>query len=443
MGNSLQILRIAALVSMLLAGGLSSRLRAESLTNEMCPVLTDQSVDPEIFIERSGTKIYFCCETCLAEFEANPQDYASNLPPALQSAVESAPESFSDSDNSSGLLKAWSQFHTLPVWSPANYFSGMPYWPVLILGLLILAVWVLALPIGTTFRHRYLSNRTAAHCTAYLVLVTVSIQLLLIALAYRQISRDNPFGYASVGSAIPAEGVPVQAARMHQEMHYHFGNPPQPPFPHDSGPSLKKRYYRGNDERDPELFNGGNYLTCTFDIAVVDETGTVLEPGTRRPERCFVDLKITRAPFTADVLYSDRIMEQVFATSQFELPGLLTVSDRVNLKSVEKDQVWELRYPIDPNEESGPIYLWHVNLWGADAVPVLHYAIHYNFESVDGMIGEAADVRFGALRLTTPVIRYQMPIEEWLRTTPFPELEKPGPADPKKLGIDEHVNDAD
>ncbi|MCG6157320.1 hypothetical protein [Rubinisphaera margarita] len=439
MVNFSSFIRIMALACVLLAGGGTSCLWAESLTNEMCPVMTDRKVDREIFIERGDTKIYFCCEICRAEFGDNPDEYVANLPPALRHVVESDSKSFPSSRNSSSLSRTWHRFQTLPIWSPADYFSGVPYWPVLILVSLIVIVWVLALPIGTTFRRRYLSIGLAAHCTAYLILITASLQFLLIALAYRQISHENAASYSGIGPAIEREGVAPQAARMHQEMHYHFGNPPQPPFPTDDGPALEKRYYRGNDERDPELFNGGNYLTCTFDVAVVDDAGTVLTPGAARPEKCSLKLTITRAPFTADVLYSDRIMEHVFATKQYELPGLLAASDRVNLKSVKKDQVWELRYPLEADVPSGEIYLWHLNLWGADSVPLLHYAIHYNLETVDGVIGEAANVQFGALRLTTPVIRYQMPIEEWLRTTPFPELQSPGPADPKKLGIDEHV----
>jgi len=403
--------------------------------------MTDRKVDPDIFIEIDGKKISFCCEICRAEFESDPKLYAGNLPASLEDiSVETSKPA---SPDQSRLALKWRHFHTLPIWSPADYFSGVPYWPFLLLFVALVTLWAFTIGSKLGTDRRYLKVRTAAHCTVYLVLLTFSVQCLLIAMAYRQISHENAAAYSGLGFTSKQAGVSPQAARMHQEMHYHFGNPPEPPFPSDSGPALFKTYYRGNDERSPDLFNGGNYLTCTFEVGVVDKHGNAVAQGSRRPEQCFVHLTIIRAPFTADVLYSDRIMEQVFATEQYELSGLLTAPDRVNLKAVENDWKWELNFPIDPEVDSGEIYLWHVNLWGGDSVPLLHYAIHYDLPTESGVLTESADIRLGALRLTTPVIRYQMPIEEWLRSTPFPELESPGPADPKKLGIDEHVKNAE
>lgn len=48
-------------------------------TNTMCPVMTDEEVDPEIFTEYQGHKVYFCCKRCLRKFERNPQEYVVNL----------------------------------------------------------------------------------------------------------------------------------------------------------------------------------------------------------------------------------------------------------------------------------------------------------------------------------------------------------------------------
>lgn len=48
--------------------------------NTMCPVMTDRPVDPEIFIEYEGVRIYFCCEKCPAKFSADPATYVANVP---------------------------------------------------------------------------------------------------------------------------------------------------------------------------------------------------------------------------------------------------------------------------------------------------------------------------------------------------------------------------
>ena len=54
-----------------------------SVTNEWCPVLTDERVDPEISTEYEGGRVYFCCKKCLKKFQADPAAYASRLPASI------------------------------------------------------------------------------------------------------------------------------------------------------------------------------------------------------------------------------------------------------------------------------------------------------------------------------------------------------------------------
>ncbi len=49
------------------------------VTNPMCPVLTDEAVDPEIHTEYQGHRVYFCCQKCRRLFERNPETYVANL----------------------------------------------------------------------------------------------------------------------------------------------------------------------------------------------------------------------------------------------------------------------------------------------------------------------------------------------------------------------------
>lgn len=48
-------------------------------TNALCPVTPDEPVDPTIFSDYEGQRIYFCCQRCRRQFEASPAKYLPNL----------------------------------------------------------------------------------------------------------------------------------------------------------------------------------------------------------------------------------------------------------------------------------------------------------------------------------------------------------------------------
>ena len=45
----------------------------------MCPVLTDEPIDPAIFVDHQGQRVYFCCNTCRRQFTQDPHRYAESL----------------------------------------------------------------------------------------------------------------------------------------------------------------------------------------------------------------------------------------------------------------------------------------------------------------------------------------------------------------------------
>jgi len=53
---------------------------ATVLTNTMCPVLSDEAVDPGIYVDYRGKRVYFCCKRCQRKFIEDPEQYAANLP---------------------------------------------------------------------------------------------------------------------------------------------------------------------------------------------------------------------------------------------------------------------------------------------------------------------------------------------------------------------------
>ena len=107
---SVVIVVLAALV----AGATSSRALAaedattssvDAITNDMCPVMTDELTDPDIWVEYKGRRVYFCCQKCKRQFKADPEKYVVNLASfaapaqggsATTSAVEVEPEGAPD-----------------------------------------------------------------------------------------------------------------------------------------------------------------------------------------------------------------------------------------------------------------------------------------------------------------------------------------------------------
>lgn len=46
----------------------------------MCPVLTDEKIDPAMYVEHREKRIYLCCAMCRRMFLADPEAYIANLP---------------------------------------------------------------------------------------------------------------------------------------------------------------------------------------------------------------------------------------------------------------------------------------------------------------------------------------------------------------------------
>jgi len=53
---------------------------AVALTNEWYPVLTDEEVDPQIYTDYEGTRVYLCSQECHKKFRTDPTAYLGNLP---------------------------------------------------------------------------------------------------------------------------------------------------------------------------------------------------------------------------------------------------------------------------------------------------------------------------------------------------------------------------
>jgi uncharacterized membrane protein len=52
----------------------------EQVSNSICPVTTDEPIDPTIFVEYDGKRVYFCCNRCRKQFIEDPEAYVAGLP---------------------------------------------------------------------------------------------------------------------------------------------------------------------------------------------------------------------------------------------------------------------------------------------------------------------------------------------------------------------------
>ena len=54
-----------------------------------CPVMGGP-IDPNIYLDYQGRRVYFCCQGCQAEFMKNPDEYMQKLDEQLKAAPEPA-----------------------------------------------------------------------------------------------------------------------------------------------------------------------------------------------------------------------------------------------------------------------------------------------------------------------------------------------------------------
>ncbi len=228
-----------------------------------------------------------------------------------------------------------------------------------------------------------------------------------------------------------------------------FGYPPVPIRP-DHPKRLAGTYYRGNCERNKELFNGGNYLTATFQLQLCDAGGTALAAGDAVPETgLFVDFEIVRAPGTPDQLFDERMMATVFFSEEFFDPRFKPQprQDLIRLEMVENGQRWHARIPLRANMQgdslAGLIYLYmgRATPDRVDATP--SYAIRYDLVIDDKRIGAESDLwmsSFNMPPIAPPVPAGHLPFTEWFDYRPIPPITGENTKDPKLLGVQDYID---
>ncbi len=223
----------------------------------------------------------------------------------------------------------------------------------------------------------------------------------------------------------------------------HSLNAPHPMHP----PRLGGVYYRGNDERDPRLFNGGFYRTAQLEVWLTDDQGETLEWGDVPSGDLFIDFEIRRAPNTTGELFSDQVMAVVGLTNEVRITEdadhRTEIGSVIAMETIESGQRWRSRYRIgglnDQKEIKGKLYLVQNT-----TKPKAHYAIEFEI-AVDGSgaITNESQLWMGSLynlngRVFVPYDNQKILLDRWFDFRPIPEITGPQTDDPNLLGIPEH-----
>ena len=225
-----------------------------------------------------------------------------------------------------------------------------------------------------------------------------------------------------------------------------YGFPPVPIRP-DEPKQLARTYYRGNCERNPELFNGGNYLTATFHIRMCDAQDRTLDVGDAPSEGMYLRIELVRAPGTPDDLFSKGMIDSVFLSEKYYEANSSELADLpIRLETLEEGQRWLARCPIEPPTAAKPagglIYLYTGRIEKGIARGDAHYGIRYDLDCKNGKLTADSNVWMGSFAnavVATPSPPGRIPYREWFDFHPIPAITGENSKDPKLLGIEEYV----
>lgn len=228
-----------------------------------------------------------------------------------------------------------------------------------------------------------------------------------------------------------------------------YGNPPVP-FRPNHPPRLSGVYYRGNCERNSQLFNGGNYRTATLRVSLTGPEGQTFEHGDVVPANGLsIRFELERAKGTTETLFGDSISRAVILTKQVLTETLTPTTDPIErVRTVQPGWKWEAIVPLkgprdkDVTSMSGIIYVYHGAVDGDQARGTMHYGIKYDLQLKDLKLLPDSDVWLGSLFWTSSLenpISGKVPLKEWFDHEPIPEITGPNSTDPTLLGIPEHL----
>jgi hypothetical protein len=205
------------------------------------------------------------------------------------------------------------------------------------------------------------------------------------------------------------------------------------PYRPQHPPRLGGTYYRGNDERSPDLFNGGFYRTATFHVHLADAEGKVLAWGDPLPEQPHIRFEISRSPHASPSLFDAGIMDHVFLSPV--QPEQLAKAEEVpftNLAVVTAGERWTALHPLEPisgqGRLTGKLYIYKGNSSDRERRQGdASYLIGYELIADDGKISRESQIWMASVYNVSALQwpeQGQIPADHWFDFRPIPEIEK-------------------
>ena len=59
--------------------GAPSGATAAKIAQQTCPVMEGNKINPKLFVDHAGRRIYFCCKMCIDTFKKDPEKYLKKV----------------------------------------------------------------------------------------------------------------------------------------------------------------------------------------------------------------------------------------------------------------------------------------------------------------------------------------------------------------------------
>lgn len=402
---------------------MQSNIHCEEI-DKQCPVEPGKKADAKYYADHSGERIYFCCEECIDEFKSSPETYLTSIPD--HNPIDKV------NDDGTRIQDLFDD-----AWNVAVTTAGLTIVTLLFLALLLLHYAVRTLAPKSRF----------SRCSGIFISRKAIPAWLALLLGAEALASHLSHHYTREA---------ISDSTLEHAVHYttfvEYGDPPLPSRP-ALAPRVRASFYRGNDERSPELYNGGNYRTATFDIDLCTENGNSIAHGDQASfKKLFFRVRFRRAAGTPDYFWKPARMAKIYATRD---PGKFhwrddVPEDLIPVIEVVPLQEWVFKYPIkafveneDIQSVSGTFYICEKRYNDSESLIGGRFHCAFSFDlhqSPDGL-AKNSDVWMGALYRKRSLRIWEIPEAEWLTTKPIPEIiDGQSSSDPVLLGIHDHEN---
>ncbi|HBJ33703.1 MAG TPA: hypothetical protein DDZ51_02850 [Planctomycetaceae bacterium] len=475
----------------------SSVTHAQSKPMPKCPIMPDSPASEKYFADHKGLRYYFCCEGCVSDFQSDPSRFVnvstvqgfpiesatnvSEMPVVNDAGDQSKHAKAKNANDKETMLEGTMTYLKATMQKRIDkYCLDTPLVQIRVAAF----CGIMFVPFIPFFRKRqeskpfsasdrinqmsgtagklitYCASKLELRWLAWIVLAAVSFDS--ISMASRSSRSERQLLEILAGDKSLDDRNHTSAAldeetlELIQEVHYStfadYGYPPRPKK-REKDLSLTRTYFRGNDERNPQMFNGGQYRTVTFDVNLESRDGTPLNYGSSLSNQpVFLKVRFIRAPHTSSGYYTREYMKRMYLTMQSGrfLGRDQPVGDRLEWTEIEEGRVWEARFqlpegdhfpetwkenerrkPLDTTTASalhrGVVYLCEERLDENQNVlgGRFHFAIEYTLKEVNGELMQTSDLFMGTNYRGSNFTKYDIIEEEWLSSKPIPE--KPTP----------------